>query len=123
MTAVGVVAVTRRYWQRRCGQPGAYAADDVCGLDGWLSRVVQKHACRLAADTSLAAASEHLREMPGVRACAETTRTAVGRHGKAMAAFPPSDPVMAAAFRKAPGEVAFAVDAGKVNTRGTGGKT
>lgn len=122
MTAVGVVAVTRRYWQCRCGQPGAYAADEVLGVDGRLSRVVQKHACRLAADTSFAATSEHLREMLGVRACPETIRTAVARHGRAMAAFQPADAATAETFRDAPGDVEFAVDAGKVLTREDGWK-
>ena len=114
--------MSRRYWQCRCGEPGSYAVDDLLGIEGRLSKTVRKHACRLAADTSFAAASEHLREMLGVRACAETIRTVVEGHGREMAAFQPSDPVTAAAFRKAPGEVEFAVDAGKVNTREDGWK-
>lgn len=114
--------MSRRYWKCRCGEPGSYAVDDFLGIDGRLSKTVRKHACRLSADTSFAAASEHLREMLGVRACAETIRTVVESHGREMAAFQPSDPVTAESFRKAPGEVEFAVDAGKVNTREEGWK-
>ena len=112
----------RRYWQCRCGAAGAYAADDVLGLGGRFSKAVQKHCCRLAADVSFAAASEHLREMLGVRLAPETARALVQGHGRAMAAFQPRDETTARAFRQAGGEVEFAVDAGKVNTREAGWK-
>jgi hypothetical protein len=92
----------------------------VLGLDGRCSKTVQKHCCRLAADVSFAASSEHLREMLGVRLAPETVRAVVGHHGRAMAAFQPQDEATAAAFRAAPGAVEFAVDAGKVNTREEG---
>lgn len=122
MTTLGVLAVERRYWQCRCGEAGSYAADNVLGLDGRFSRVVQKHACRLAADVSFAKSAEHLRAMLGVRVSPETVRTITESHGKAMAAFQPKDEATAGAFRVAPGEVEFAVDAGKVNTREDGWK-
>ena len=114
--------MTRRYWQCRCGAAGAYAADDVLGLDGRFSKAVQKHCCRLAADVSFAAASEHLREMLGVRLAPETARALVQGHGRAMAAFQPRDETTARAFRQAGGEVEFAADAGTVNTREAGWK-
>lgn len=122
MTTVGVLTIRRRYWQCRCGAEGAYAVDDVIGLSGRYSKVVHKHACRLAADVSFAKASEHLREMLGVRLAPETVRAVVEAHGKAMTAFQPKDQTTAQAFREAKGEVEFAVDAGKVNTREVGWK-
>ena len=112
----------RRYWQCRCGAAGAYAADDVLGLDGRFSKAVQKHCCRLAADVSLAAAREHLREMPGARLAAGTARALAQGHGRKMAAFQPRDEATAQAFRQAKGAAEFAVDAGKVNTRQAGRK-
>jgi hypothetical protein len=114
--------VTRRYWQCRCGVAGAYAADEVLGLEGRFSQTVQKHCCRLAADVSFAATSEHLREMLGVRLAPETARALVQRHGRTMAAFQRRDEATAQAFRQAKGDVEFAVDAGKVNTREQGWK-
>lgn len=60
--------------------------------------------------------------MLGASLCAETIRTLVESHGRAMAKFQPTDSATAEAFRKAPGEVEFAVDAGKVNTREEGWK-
>lgn len=122
MTAVGVLEIARRYWQCRCGTEGAYAADAVIGLRQRFSQVVQKHCCRLAADVSFAKASEHLREMLDVRIAPETLRTLVHSHGKVMAAFQPKDETTAKAFDAAKGEVEFAVDAGKVNTREEGWK-
>lgn len=122
MTSVGVLNLTRRYWQCRCGAAGAYAADAVIGVDERVSKIVQKHGCRLAADVSFAKASEHLREMLGVRLAPDTVRTLVESHGKAMASFQPKDEATAQTFRAAPGEVELAIDAGKVNTREDGWK-
>jgi hypothetical protein len=82
--------------------------------------VVQKHTCRLAADVSFAKASEHLREMLGVRMTPETVRVLVESHGRAMATFQPKDEVTAKSFQQAKGEVEVAIDAGKVNTREDG---
>lgn len=114
--------LTRRYWRCRCGAEGAYAADAVLGLSQRFSRVVQKHCCRLAADVSFAKSSEHLRELLGVRLAPETLRALVASHGKAMAAFQPTDEATARTFHEAQGEVELAVDAGKVNTREEGWK-
>lgn len=114
--------ISRRYWQCRCGAEGAYAADEVIGLTGRYSQIVQKHGCRLAADVSFAKASEHLRAMLDVRMAPETIRSVAQSHGRAMAAFQPKDEATAQTFRDAPGVVEFAVDAGKVNTREEGWK-
>jgi hypothetical protein len=122
VTSVGVIRVNRRYWQCPCGSPGSYAADDVLGLTDRISKTVQKHACRLASDVSFAKTSEHLREMLGVSLTAETFRTHVEKHGRAMAEFQPKDEASATAFQKAKGEVELAVDAAKVNTREEGWK-
>lgn len=122
MTAVGVLNLTRRYWQCRCGAEGAYAADAVIGLTRRFSKALQKHCCRLAADVSFAKAGEHVRELLGVSLAPETIRKQVHAHGKAMAAFQPKDEATARAFREARGGVELAVDAGKVNTREQGWK-
>jgi hypothetical protein len=123
VSALGVVTLQRRYWKCRCGTTGgAYAADEILGLDGRYSRTVQKHACRLGADQSFALAQEHLREMLDVRVSAETLRTLSESHGREMQRFQRADEETAEAFRKAPGEVEFTVDAGKVNTREEGWK-
>ena len=120
MTTVGVLTVERRYWQCRCGADGGYAADAVVGLSGRYSRVVQQHCCRLAADGAFGRASDTLRALLDVRLAAETVRQVALGHGAAMAAFQPTDAATAEAFRTAKGEVEFAVDAGKVNTREDG---
>ncbi len=117
VSLVGIISITRRYWKCRCGEPGAYAADELIGIDSRFSHRVQKSACRLAADTSFAKTSEHLKELLSVSLCPETVRTLVEGHGKAMARFQLHDPTTDAAFQQAQGEVEFAVDAGKVNTR------
>ena len=77
VTSVGVLSLTRRYWRCRCATGGGYAADAVVGLNRRVSKVVQRHCCRLAADVSFAKTSEHLRQMLGVGLSHETVRTLV----------------------------------------------
>ena len=92
MSAVGVVAFTRRYWKCACGADGAYAADAILGVAGErYTKAVQRHGCRLAADGSFASASEHLRELLGVDLCPETVRKVVEGHGQKMARFQSQD--------------------------------
>jgi hypothetical protein len=122
VTSLGMLKVRRHYWQCRCGADGSYAVDAVLGLDGRFSRVIQKHLCRLAADVSFAKAREHLHELLGVSIAAETVRKLVERHASAMASFQPKDEATAQSFHAATGDVEFAVDAGKVNTREDGWK-
>lgn len=120
---MGTVVFTRRYWQCRCGSEGGYAADAVLGVEGErYTKTVQKHCCRLAAETSFAATSTHVYEMLGVDICPETVRTLVERHGQAMARFQSQDSASEQAFQKAEGVVEFTTDAGKVNTREEGWK-
>ncbi|HLJ93347.1 MAG TPA: hypothetical protein VKU02_09170 [Gemmataceae bacterium] len=123
MSAVGAVVFTRRYWKCTCGRDGAYAADELLGVEGLRStQTVPKHWCRLAAETSLASASEPMQEMLGVDLCPETVRTLVEGRGQAMARSQAPDTASAQAFQKAAGEVEFTTDAGKVNTREEGWK-
>ncbi|MGH9207625.1 MAG: hypothetical protein ACRD1G_13905 [Acidimicrobiales bacterium] len=123
MTAVGAVVFARRYWKCTCGADGSYAADDVLGVAGRrYTKTVQKHCCRLAAETSFAAASGLMDELLGVALCPETVRTMVEGHGRGMARFQAEDAASAKAFREAAGTVEFTTDAGKVHTREEGWK-
>jgi hypothetical protein len=70
MSAVGAIVFRRRYWKCTCGSDGAYAVDELLGVDGLrYTKTVQKHCCRLAAETAFASTSEHLHEMLGVDLC------------------------------------------------------
>ncbi len=123
MSAVGTIAFARRYWKCTCGADGSYAADDVLGVAGQrYTKAVQRHCCRLAAETAFASASGLMHELLGVDLCPETVRTMVEGHGRGMARFQADDAASARSFREAAGEVEFTTDAGKVNTREEGWK-
>lgn len=123
MSAVGAVLWTRRYWKCTCGTEGAYAADALLGVEGKrYTQTLQKHACRLAAETSFASTSQLLHELLGTDLCPETVRTLVEGHGKQMARFQAQDTASEKAFQEAAGVVEFTTDAGKVNTREEGWK-
>ena len=123
MSAVGEVVFTRRYWKCTCGTDGSYAADALLGVAGQrYTKTVQKHCCRLAAETSFATTSALMHEMLGADLCPETVRTLVEGHGKEMARFQNEDAVAEKAFQEATGAVEFTTDAAKVNTREEGWK-
>jgi hypothetical protein len=123
MSAVGPIAFVRRYWKCPCGADGSYAADDVLGVAGQrYTKVVQKHCCRLAAETAFASASGLMHELLGVDLCPETVRTMAQGHGRRMARFQAEDAASAKAFQEAAGQVEFTTDAGKVHTREEGWK-
>ena len=123
MTALGSVAFPRRYWECSCGQDGSYGTDEQLGVAGQrYTRAMQKHACRLAAGASFAAASSDLHEMLGVDLGPETLRKVVQEHGRKMTRFQGEDVAGEEAFRQAKGEVEFTTDAGKVHTREEGWK-
>jgi hypothetical protein len=98
VSSIGVVTIKRRYWQCRCSREGSYAVDEVLGLVGRWSKVLQKQMCRLAADTSYAATGDHLKELLGVQIAPETVRTLTTTHGKAMAKFQSVDTQTQRAF-------------------------
>lgn len=102
--------------------PGGYHVDDCLGLDGYLSRRLQRQVCRLTADRSFAKAEEDLAEAFGVRISAETLRQVSEEHGRRMARWQPQDRRTPATFQAATGAVEFTADAGKVNTRQEGWK-
>ncbi len=123
MSAVGFVVFRPRCWQCTCCTGGAYAADEALGVAGQrYTRTLQKHCCRLAAETSFASTSELLHELLGADLCPETVRTLAEGHGQRMARFQAEDTVSAQAFQQAAGDVEFTTDAGKVNTREDGWK-
>ena len=122
MSCVGELRLSRRYWKCRCGAEGNYAADEVVGVEGHLTVPLQKHVCRLTADVAFAKAAEHLAAILEVSLSPETLRKVSHLHGREMVRHQPRDEEAAKAFREAPGEVEFTVDAGKVNTREQGWK-
>src|SRR5438105_9847043 len=121
MSAVGAVVFMRRYWKCTCGSDGSYAADELLGVAGQrYTKTVQKHCCRLAAETSFASTSKLLHDLLGADLCPETVRTMVEGHGKGMARFQAEDTASAQAFQQAAGADEFTTDAGKVHTREQG---
>lgn len=124
MTCLGPLTFTRHRWGNRC--PCAvcegYHVDEAIGLNGYLSRRLQKVATRKAADASFEKAREDLIEFLGVFVSAETLRKISEEHGRKMASWQPTDKVGVQAFAAAEGEVEFTTDAGKVNTLEEGWK-
>ena len=124
MSCLGSLALSRHWWGNRCAcdREAGYHVDALVGLDGYLSRRLQRQVCRKAADGSFAKTREDLIEFLGVPVSTETLRKVSQEHGRRMARWQPQDTTGAAAFAAAAGEVEFTIDAGKVNTREEGWK-
>lgn len=121
MSSVGTVQLRRHWWGSRCGcESGGYLIDDVLGLDGHCTRVVQQQLCRLGADVSFAKVREHVLAFWQLPLSADTIRQICHGHGQRMRDWQAKDEVTPQRFAQAAGSVEFTVDAGKVNTREKG---
>jgi hypothetical protein len=117
------VRLKRRWWGSRCGCDAVgYGVDEVLGIDGHMTRTLQQHLSRLAADVSFAKAQEHLTAMLPVTLSKEALRQECHRHGRRLATWQTTESHTPAVFAQAAGDVEFTVDAGKVNTLEEGWK-
>lgn len=113
----------RRWWGSRCGcEAAGYGVDALLGIEGPYTRALAQQFCRLCADVGFAKAREHLHALRGVVLSKEALRQACHRKGKQLSDWQATEEKTPQAFAAAPGEVEFAVDAGKVNTLEAGWK-
>ncbi len=112
-TALGPVAVHRPY----LGHPaagGAFPADDLLGVDGFLTRHARRLVTLAGIDHSFARAQQVLTEFCGWTVDDELIRRTTHAEARRAAESRPDRPD-AAAFATAAGEVEVLIDAGKVN--------
>lgn len=115
MTAVGPIEVRRTYFTCATCKQGAFGADPILGIDGYLTPGAARMACLAGMQQSFAHAEQLLDELAGWqlddetirRLCHETAwRVQAEREQRATATR----------FAEAPGENELHIDAGKVNT-------
>lgn len=113
-TALGPVALQRPYlWHPTHG--GAFPADDLLGVDGFLTRHARRLVTLAGIDHSFARAQQVLDEFCGWTVDDELIRQTTHAEAKRAATHRPDRPD-AASFATAEGEVEVLIDAGKVNT-------
>ncbi len=114
-TALGPVSVTRGYaWDARDG--GTFPADEVLGLDGFLTRQARRLVTLAGVDQSFARAQQVLAELCGWAVDDEVIRRTTHAEARRAAEARPTR-TDAATFTRAGGEIEVLMDAGKVNTR------
>lgn len=114
MTAVGPVCVSRDYvWSATEG--GAFRADEMLGLDGFLTRQATRLATLAGVEHSFARAQQVLKEMCGWQIDDEVIRQTTHAQAKRAAQERPGRGD-AESFATASGAIEVLVDAGKVNT-------
>ena len=113
-TALGPVSLSREYsWHASDG--GTFRADEVLGVDGFLTRQARRLVTLAGVEHSFARAQQVLAEMCGWQVDDEVIRQTAHAEARRAASQRP-DRADAARFAEAPGETEVLVDAGKVNT-------
>lgn len=115
MTAVGRIRLSRRYVTDAAG--GRFPADDLVGVDGYLSGGARRMATLAGLQRSFARAEQLLRELSGWELDDETIRRLTHAAAKAAAAGRRGRRD-AERFTAAAGAIEVPIDAGKVNTTG-----
>ncbi len=113
-TALGPVPLSREYsWHAIDG--GTFRADEVLGLDGFLTHQARRLVTLAGIEHSFARAQQVLAEMCGWQVDDEVIRQTSHAEAQRAARERPTR-TDATAFAQAPGEVEVLMDAGKVNT-------
>lgn len=115
MTAVGRIPLTRLYVTD--GQGGRFPADDVLGVEGYLSVGARRMATLAGVQQSFAKAEQLLAELAGWELDDESIRQLTHAAAKAVSGQRP-ERADASRFAAAAGAVEVPIDAGKVNTTG-----
>jgi hypothetical protein len=115
LTAVGRIAVERRYFCcPRCAQ-GDFGADRILGLEGYVTVAARRMACLLGVQQSFARAQRALTEVAGWELDDNTIRQ-LCHASAAEAQARRGERATAEAFAQADGDVELHIDAGKANT-------
>lgn len=115
MTAVGRIPLRRLYVTD--GRGGRFPADEVLGVDGYLSVGARRMATLAGLQQSFAKAEQLLKELSGWELDEETIRQLTHTEAKA-ATQQRSERADAVRFAAAAGMIEVPIDAGKVNTTG-----
>jgi hypothetical protein len=115
LTAVGRIAVQRRYFHCPLCQQSRFAADRVLGLQGYVTVAAGRMACLLGVHQSFAKAQQALAEVAGWQLDDNTLRqlchaTAADAHARR------DERATAERFAQAEGDPELHLDAGKANT-------
>jgi hypothetical protein len=114
-TALGPVSLSREYsWHPTDG--GTFRADDVLGLDGFLTRQARRLVTLAGVEHAFARAQQVLAELCGWQVDDEVIRQTTHAEARRAAEQRPTR-ADAASFATAAGDVEVLMDAGKVNTR------
>ena len=116
MTALGPIRLCRCYAHCPACEQGAFAADHLLGLDGWLTARALQMACRAGVADPFRKAEALLGELAGWSVDADTLRRRCHEQASRVAASRANRTGLPEAFAHAAGDRELHIDAGKVNT-------
>jgi hypothetical protein len=117
VTALGGVCLSRAYFRCADCEMGDYAADDVLGLDGLLSKQARRLVCFFAAQGSFARAAACLKEACGWSVSDQTIRLTCYQQADRIQGWVDADERAYQGFLEAAGAIELQIDAAKVNTQ------
>lgn len=116
MTALGPIRLDRSYAHCHACQQGAFAADRLLGVQGWLTARALQMACRAGLTDPFRKAEVLLKELAGWSLDADTLRRRCHEQAAAAADARGHRNALPEAFVQARGDFELHIDAGKVNT-------
>ncbi|MGH7224978.1 MAG: hypothetical protein ACRELF_17285, partial [Gemmataceae bacterium] len=116
MTALGPIRIERSYANCPACQQGAFPADGLLGLKGWLTARALQMACRAGVADPFRKAEILLEELAGWSLDADTLRRRCHEQAAVAAATRAERTTLPEAFTQASGDFELHIDAGKVNT-------
>lgn len=116
MTALGPVRLQRSYANCPACEQGAFAADGLLGLHGWLTPRALQMACRAGVTDPFRKAEVLLKELAGWSVDADTLRRRCHEQAAHAADARANRTALPDAFAQVSGDFELHIDAGKVNT-------
>ena len=108
--------ISRVYFVCRRCRVGGYPLDGRLGIDGSASRQARRLMCLAGASWSFDRASQHLKELSGLRVSDNTIRHACQVEATAMSQWQRESPTVRQTYRQAAGDAEFCTDGTTVNT-------
>jgi hypothetical protein len=118
LTSLGEVHLQRAYFYCSACRQGEFAADELLGVNDYLTTRLRRLACLAGADKAFEPAAAHVKEFLGVTLSAEKLRLTCHAQAKEMIGWHEQAKEVATIFEQAAGECEFQADATKVNTLG-----
>jgi hypothetical protein len=116
LTAIGLVVLSRIFFQCVSCRQAGFRADDLVGVNGYMTEGAQRMACFAGVNQSFEKSQQLLEELAGFRLNDESLRQCCHQVAADARKWMEAEVPAAERFANSPGAAEIQIDAGKVNT-------